>query len=149
MILDTSNRKSIRAVEKAAAVADRERGVTVANLMSTIPGRRYIWEKLTAAHMFQTSFNADPLQMAFNEGERNQGIQLLNDIIQWCPEQYIQAMRESNERNSSDHDSRTGTDAGERGGREDGDGGDQGSAGDAASGFSEPGAGEDRDEARH
>ena len=32
--------------------------------------------------------------MAFAEGERNQGLQLLADIMRWCPERFIEMMRE-------------------------------------------------------
>ena len=63
--------------------------------------------------------------MAFNEGERNAGIKLLNDIIQYCPEQFIEAMREANGRRTIDNASR---DTGQRRDGEDGDGRDQGPA---------------------
>lgn len=96
--LNTSDRKSIRAHEKAAAIADRERGEVLISIMSSTPGRRWVWDKMGAAHIFQTSFSVDAVQMAFNEGERNQGLLLLNDIMQWCPDQFILAMREANER---------------------------------------------------
>ena len=44
----------------------------------------------------------DALQSAFAEGERNIGIQLINDIMIACPDQYIQAQRESNDRSTTD-----------------------------------------------
>lgn len=100
MTLNTSDRKSIRAAEKAAALADKQRGEVVVNLMSTIPGRKYIWDKLSVAGIFATTFSTDALQMSFNEGQRNQGLVLLNDVIEYCPEQFIEAMREANGRRS-------------------------------------------------
>jgi len=98
MVVNAADRKSIRAAEKASRLADRDRGDVIRNLMSTSSGRRYIWDKLTSSHIFATSYSSDPIAMAFAEGERNAGLLLLNDIIQWCPEQFILAMRESNER---------------------------------------------------
>ena len=142
MTLNTSDRKSVRAAEKAAAIADRERGETIIQLMSTAPGRRFVWDKLGSAHIFQTSFNLDHGQMAFNEGERNQGILLLNDIIQWCPDQFILAMRESNERDSASRS------AEQRSSGANGDGRDQGPAGDATGDDAGGEASDDGDEAR-
>lgn len=140
MTLNASDRKSVRAAEKAAALADRQRGEVIVAICSTAAGRRFLWEKLGSAHIFQTSFNTDSHRMAFNEGERNQGLLLLNDIIQWCPEQFIQAMREHNERSSSDAAAR---DTGERTGGENGNGRDQGSAGDTAEWGGESGPSEE------
>lgn len=120
MTLNTSDRKSIRAAEKAAAIADRERGEVVSALMSTEPGRRFVWDKLGSAGIFTSTFSTDPGQMAFNEGQRNQGLLLLNDVMQYCPDQFIQAMREANVRRTVDdvRSASTESDAGERPGSE-------------------------------
>ena len=99
---NAADRKQIRAAEKAAAIAERERGEVVVEMMATTPRRRYVWEKLAAAGIFSTTFSTDPVQMAFNEGQRNQGLVLLNDVIQYCPEQFILSMREANGRRTDD-----------------------------------------------
>ena len=126
---NAADRKAIRAAEKAAAIAERQHAEVVVESMATPQRRRYVWEKLAAAGIFATTFSTDPLQMAFNEGQRNAGLILLNDVIENCPEQFILAMRESNARRTSDasrpdHD-RT-ADTGERPSGEDGDGGVEG-----------------------
>ena len=97
---DTSSRKSVRAKEKAARQADRTRGEVIIAFMSQPTGRSYIWEQLTLCHVFSTSFNRDALAMAFSEGERNYGLRLLDDILQWCPDQFILMMREVNGRDN-------------------------------------------------
>lgn len=122
---NAADRKSIRAAEKAAKIVDANNQTVVVAIMSTEAGRRYIWDKLTLANLFSTTFSTDTMQMAFNEGNRNQGLLLLNDIIEWCPEEFIQAMREANGR-------RNQSAAGQRTGVENGDGRDQESTGDAA-----------------
>lgn len=101
MTLNTSDRKSVRAAEKASALVDRQRGEVLVSVMETGPGREWIWNKLSEANIFHTTFSTDPVQMAFNEGQRNQGLVLLNDIIQWCPDNFILTMREHNGRTSS------------------------------------------------
>ena len=95
---NAADRKSIREAEKRSARLERDRAEYLANAMSTIPGRAYIWTQLESAHVFASSYSPNPLQMAFTEGERNQGLLLLNDLMHYCPDQFIQAMREANGR---------------------------------------------------
>ena len=127
MALNAADRKSIRAAEKAAKIVDANNQAVVVAIMSTESGRRYIWDKLTLANIFSTTFSTDSMQMAFNEGNRNQGLLLLNDIIEWCPEEFIQAMREANGR-------RTQSSTGQRNGSENGDGRVEGSGIDSSLG---------------
>lgn len=124
---NAADRKQIRAAEKASAIAEAQRAEVIVESMSTVPRRRYVWEKLADCGIFRTTFSTDPMQMAFNEGQRNAGLTLLNDIIQYCPEQFIQAMRESNGRRSTDSASARSPD-GERSSGEDAGGDDQGRA---------------------
>ena len=100
---NAASRKEIRRKEKSARLVEKTRGSVIIELMSTTNGRNYVWDQLASAHVFSTSYSPDALQMAFSEGERNSGLRLLNDIIDWCPEQFIQMMREQNERNANDH----------------------------------------------
>ena len=117
---NAADRKQIRAAEKAAAEADRERGEVIVALMSNKHGRRFVWDKLSDAHIFATTFSIDPIQMAFNEGQRNQGLALLDDIIRSCPDQFILAMREANGRRTESDtiaNARTSTGSGDTGER--------------------------------
>ena len=98
-----ADRKSIRAQEKRSAYIDRARGDFVRVMMSTIEGRLYVHEHLSTCHIFATTFNLNALQSAFAEGQRNIGLQLLNDVMRFCPEQYLPMMREANVRHDSDN----------------------------------------------
>ena len=110
---NAADRKSIRRKEKAARLADVQRREVIANVMSTSFGRQWIWDLLASCHIFATTFTTDPQQTAFQEGQRNVGLSLLADIMAYCPDQYIQAMRESNERyNSNNASPGAGTAAG-------------------------------------
>ena len=105
MSVDPTNRASIRKAEKAARHAERERRDVIVNLMNSASGRRYIYNKLSDAMIFQTTFSTNALQMAFNEGNRNNGLKLLSDLMQHCPDQYILMMREENARSTAaEHD---------------------------------------------
>jgi hypothetical protein len=133
MTLNTADRKSIRAAEKASRVADRERGEVIISIASTSAGRRYLWEKLESAHIFTTSWHDSPGRMAFLEGERNTGLQLLNDIIRWCPDEFILMMREHNVRHELGSSSASERSSGEDSGRD-----DQGSGDDASDSNDDP-----------
>ena len=99
---NAADRKSIRRLEKAAKLADAQRQQVISGLMSTSFGREWIWDVLSSCHCFATTFNGDALSSAFAEGERNVGLRILSDILVACPDQYIQAQREANDRASLD-----------------------------------------------
>ena len=118
-----ADRKSIRRKEKEARQADRLRAEVISGVMSTAAGRQWLWDTLASCHMFHTTFNGDALASAFAEGQRATGLAILSDIMLACPDQYIQAMRESNDRNATDERRRGTIDDG-------GDSGSVASAGD-------------------
>lgn len=65
-------------------------------LMSTKKGRRIVWRLLELARVFRLSYDTNPMAMAFNEGNRNFGNQLLAEIQSLCPERYLEMLRENN-----------------------------------------------------
>lgn len=103
MSANAADRKSIRAAEKAAsAVADRRAAVT-RNIMSTVEGREWMWDVLSSCHVFgQTFVPGSPDITAFSEGQRAVGLRLLADILNHCPDAYIEAQREANVRHTTD-----------------------------------------------
>lgn len=111
MTYNAADRKDVRRAEKAARIAERDRGKVLRGIMSTTNGREFIWNRLEAAHVFTISPPTDALAMAFQQGERNQGLQLLSDIMRWCPDEFIESMREANGRRTAD----TGSDSDDAG----------------------------------
>lgn len=63
-------------------------------LMNDMRGRRLVWRQLASAGVFNSSFNPDAMQMAFNEGRRNSGLELLAQIHALCPDHYTTMMKE-------------------------------------------------------
>src|SRR5215469_11695668 len=117
MVHNAADRKSIRRAEKEARLHERRMAEVVSNLMSYEAGREFVWNILSDCMVFSTTFTGDALTSAFNEGRRSAGCALLASIMLACPDQYIQAQRESNERSSLN----------ERRSRAESDGGDLGS----------------------
>jgi len=64
-------------------------------LMSTKRGRRIVHRQLDKAGVFRLSFHTNALQMAFNEGNRNQGNALLALVTEHCPERYADLLNEA------------------------------------------------------
>lgn len=71
-------------------------------LMGSKRGRRIVWRQLEQAGVFRLSFNTNSMQMAFNEGNRNNGNRLLAVIHSTCPELYPVMHNESAEREEKD-----------------------------------------------
>lgn len=65
-------------------------------LMSNKRGRRIIWRLLERAGVFRSSFNTNAMSMAFSEGLRNEGLRLIAQIHQLCPELYPTMVKEAN-----------------------------------------------------
>lgn len=97
---NAASRKDVRAQEKAAKVTETMTREVIAGIMSTTNGRWWIWNVLSSCHVFETSFTTDPMLTAFREGERSLGLSLLGTIMAHCPDQYVQAAREYNERST-------------------------------------------------
>ncbi|TXH18502.1 MAG: endopeptidase [Hyphomicrobiaceae bacterium] len=72
-------------------------------LMSSKRGRRIIWRQLDRAGVFRLSFNTNAMQMAFAEGNRNEGLRTLAAIQTHCPELYLVMVKEqTNEQRNAD-----------------------------------------------
>lgn len=72
-------------------------------VMSTPAGRRECWRLLTMCGVYRTSFVSgaeQPLQMAFNEGQRNVGLWMTDRLTRLVPQLYIQMRDESARENA-------------------------------------------------
>lgn len=76
-------------------------------LMGSKRGRRILWRLLDRAGVFRLSFNTNAMQMAFAEGNRNEGLRTLGMIHSQCPELYPTMVKENvHDRNTDDGTSR-------------------------------------------
>ncbi len=66
--------------------------------MKTRSGRRLLWRLLEMAGVYRSTFSQDALVMAFQEGQRNQGLMLLTDIHAVDPDGYILMAKEAKAR---------------------------------------------------
>lgn len=61
----------------------------IAWLMSSKRGRRIVWHLLSTAGVFHQTFNTNAMQMAFGEGKRSTGLDLLGYVMASAPDQYM------------------------------------------------------------
>lgn len=104
---NAAERSHVKAAAKQAKALDRDRATVLRSIMDSASGRAWILDRLERCHCFSSSFSPDPLAMAFTEGERNIGLQDLNDLMRYTPDSYVLMMRERNERDASTSTSRS------------------------------------------
>ena len=66
-------------------------------VMGSEQGRRVIWSLLEKGQVFGACFNVDPHITAFNEGQRNLALVLLQRVMTHCPDQYLKMAAEASE----------------------------------------------------
>jgi len=58
-------------------------------------GRRIVWALLARAGVFRVSYSPEALQMAFNEGRREQGLYILSKVTEHAPATYTLMQNEA------------------------------------------------------
>jgi hypothetical protein len=85
-----------------ANLARKEEDSDLKWLMKDRRGRRIVWRQLSKAGVFQSSFNTSAMTMAFAEGRRNEGLNLLSEIHRLCPTLYtVMVEEQNNDRNNN------------------------------------------------
>ena len=64
-------------------------------IMSSVPGRRYMFGLIEFCGVYKTSFTGDD-RTFFLEGSRNVGLKVLSDIQESCAEFYTKMIEENN-----------------------------------------------------
>lgn len=86
--------------------AQLARQVSIGDLkwvMSNKRGRRFVHALLEQAGVFRLSFTAgDPYATAFNEGKRNDGLRVLEQLMVHAPESYASMLSENHATRPSD-----------------------------------------------
>jgi len=72
-------------------------------LMGDARGRRLVWAELAAARVFHAVFDQNSSQMAFNEGNRQHGLRLLDRIHTLCPHLYPVMVQENTQKPDEAH----------------------------------------------
>jgi len=81
--------------QKSKKTRDLQTKTALRTLLSDPAGRMWMWDLLARCGVFHLSFSSDALRMAFNEGRRDIGNQLLGDINRISPEFYMKMQMEN------------------------------------------------------
>lgn len=85
-------RRDIEARERIEAEQEVE---DVKWLMGNRQGRRIVWRTLSRAGVYRSSFNTNAMAMAFAEGARNTGLEMLALVNRHCPKLYTVMVKEN------------------------------------------------------
>lgn len=91
---DASDQQQVDKAKAAAGLRELASRDVLKALLSSPAGRNWMWDLLQVGHLYETSFDRDPLAMAFREGERNFALRLLLQVTTATPELYAQMMAE-------------------------------------------------------
>lgn len=89
MTYDASNRKQIRAAEKAAERLEQDRIEFIRAALATTQGRTWFYHFLADCGVFQIDPTFEPNRDYFALGMRNVGLKVFADIKSNCPDLYI------------------------------------------------------------
>lgn len=82
------------AAEEKAKLATRVEGEDFKHVMRDKRGRRHVYRHMERAGIWRSSFHTNALQMAFNEGNRNEGLAMLAKLTEHCPDLYNLMLKE-------------------------------------------------------
>lgn len=91
---DTSNPIDVNKQRKKAARTRVDRLHFVEAAMTTEQGRAWFYDLLVRCRVVSTPFTDDPYRTAFNCGMANIGLQVMQDIQDSAPENYIKMVTE-------------------------------------------------------
>lgn len=90
-VLDNQEAQRAKAAEQKLA----EEAADWRFILGDQRGRRIVWALLSKAGVFRVSFSADAMQMAFNEGNRNLGLEVLGKVTEHAPNAYLLMQNEA------------------------------------------------------
>ena len=78
-------------------VQESQRQAVLEHVLEHPLGREFIWGLLGECGLFRTSWHPSAL-IHFNEGRRDVGLKVMNEITTRCPDAYLLMQREAMER---------------------------------------------------
>ena len=101
-IYDATNPEHIerRRQEVAENLAKQQEGLR--KILDTYHGRAYIWRQLAECGVFKTSFTGDAEHTFFNEGRRDIGIKMLEEVLTISPKAFTLMQSEAVDRQNKE-----------------------------------------------
>lgn len=88
--------------EKIAAKKREIELKDIQTVVSTPEGRRFYWRVMAMAGVFHLSYTGDTNSTMYNEGRREIGLKIFNDLFEASPNAFNQMQREVSSRENMD-----------------------------------------------
>jgi len=95
--MDAGDEKSVKTAKTKSERIQIERERRLNVVMALPEGRSVIWGLLEQGKPFQTLFDRDPCQHAFNAGYQHNSRLLLDELMRVCPDKFYLAQKEAKE----------------------------------------------------
>lgn len=100
---DASNPASVEQQSKKIARFQAELGQVLTNIMSSVPGRAWVYDLLAFCNAFGNPIIPGDTHLTYtNLGMQNVGKMLLDQINTAAPDRYLPMLREARQREASD-----------------------------------------------
>ena len=97
LVKNAADREQVEDAEKSEQRRRERELADIYSILQTPGGRRFVWRYLGLCNVFKTSFNHSGSITAFNEGSRNIGLMLLDDVNEASPDSLTVMMKEAKE----------------------------------------------------
>lgn len=81
--------------KKESKISPNYNALAVENIMRSADGRMYMYEKLQEFLVFDSTFDHDPIQHAFNAGLRAAGLSFERDLKEYAFDFYTKMLKEN------------------------------------------------------
>lgn len=92
---DLGNPEHVQERNREVKIKRREEFEDLKVVLSTGPGRRWLWNHISALGPFRTPFGLDPHMSYFNGGRQNVALELIAEITQASPNLYALMQKEN------------------------------------------------------
>jgi hypothetical protein len=86
------------AAQKRRERRERRRHRVLKAVLSTPEGREYLWDLIARAGVYETPFAIEPVLMAFKAGRQNFGLEIVKELTQNHPAEFLAMEREARSR---------------------------------------------------
>ena len=97
-VYDSSNVKQVSKKNREDRQKQRIRDDGFKEIVASPLGRAWVWNLLSEANVFSSTFSLEPAAYGLNEGKRSMGLMVIADIQRLCPEMLTTMIRENQEK---------------------------------------------------
>ena len=98
---NAADEAQVQGRKRKAQVQQERRTAALKEVLASRAGRDVIWNLISEAGVYRTSFNTNALAMAHAEGQRNVGLRLLANVMEASLSSYLLMQDEANKEESN------------------------------------------------